>query len=396
MFFAAAFFFDFGFGLYFFLFNLFLLNQHFDERAIGVITSALTLGNVFGTIPVGILARRLGLQKLLIFCFTAAPLVGVCRTTLLWMPAQIGLAFLMGLALSSWPVCFAPTVAKLTREENRVFAFSISFATGIGTGSLSGLIGGWLPEVLKSSHHSSSISGGMQLVLIGASALAMLGVWPILHLSLGRPEPGERRGLVVFPRYLWRFLPVFAVWSIVTGSFIPFAPIFFQKELGMSLRSVGLVFSASQLAQFCAVLIAPVLYRRAGSLYGILCAQLLASLAVFALRFSHTAPSAVAWYLAFTAVQFTASPGFYGLLMSRIPDADRSSASAAQNITGALSQAGAAAITGTLIVRDGYGLVLGLNAVLALFAAMMVFSSLVTDHRSPNEVNTCGTEPISS
>ena len=73
MFFVAAFFFDFGVGLYFFLFNLFLLNLRFDERAMGIIAGALTMGNVVGTIPVGIVARRIGLQKLLLFCFIAAP-----------------------------------------------------------------------------------------------------------------------------------------------------------------------------------------------------------------------------------------------------------------------------------------------------------------------------------
>src|ERR1700722_12088424 len=67
IFFVAAFFFDFGIALYFFLFNLFLANLHFNERAIGIIVGAFTLGNVAATIPNGILARRVGLQKLLLF-----------------------------------------------------------------------------------------------------------------------------------------------------------------------------------------------------------------------------------------------------------------------------------------------------------------------------------------
>ncbi|WP_348264698.1 hypothetical protein P8935_09200 [Telmatobacter sp. DSM 110680] len=49
------------------------------------------------------------------------------------MPAQIGLALIAGMAWSCWPVCFAPAVASLTTESNRAFAFSIVFATGLGT-----------------------------------------------------------------------------------------------------------------------------------------------------------------------------------------------------------------------------------------------------------------------
>lgn len=379
IFFLAAFFFDLGFGLYFFLFNLFLINRHFDERQIGIISSALTLGSLCGTIPVSILVRRFGLQKLLLFCFVAVPVVSIFRTYFLWAPAQVGLGFLTGVALSSWPVCFAPSIAKLTTERNRVFAFSISFATGIGTGTLAGLAGGWLPGILKSNYPSISTSGGMQVVLVGASLIAMMGIWPILKLSLGGPGQSEQRRLLSFHPYLFRFLPGFALWSIVSGSFIPFAPIYFQKNLGMSLPNVGMIFSASQLAQFCAVILAPILYRRAGSTSGIICVQIGSGAAIFMLGLCHGTPSAVACYLLFTAVQFSAGPGFYGLLMSRVPESERSSASAAQNIVGSLSQAGSAALTGSLILHHGYGPVFRADATLALFAGLIVFACMASD-----------------
>lgn len=382
-FFVAAFFFDFGVGLYFFLFNLFLLNRRFDERTMGIISGALMLGNVLGTIPVSILARRVGLQRLLLFCFVAAPIISICRTTFLWMPAQIGLAFLGGVALSSWPVCFAPTVAGLTTEENRVFAFSIVFATGIGTGTIAGLVGGSIPQMVLHVHGVNSTSDGMRLVLICSSLVAMLGVWPIATLKLGIPAKTERHNRPLFHPFLIRFLPPFAIWSIVTGSFIPFAPVFFQKQLNISLQHVGLIFSGSQLAQFCAVLIAPLLYRKAGSIVGIICAQLIAGAAMLALGSSHSAPFAVAWYLSYTAVQFSATPGFYGLLMSRVPEANRSTASAVQNIVGALAGAGSAALTGTLVVRYGYGLVFKGNAILTGCAALLVMVFLASAKLSP-------------
>src|SRR6202012_5342181 len=93
--------------------------------------------------------------------------------------------------------------------------------------------------------------------------------------------------------FLLRFLPPFAIWSIVTGSFIPFAPVFFQKQLGISLQHVGLIFSASQFAQFCAVLIAPLLFRGVGSRARIMVAQVVAGAAVFALGSSHSASYAI-------------------------------------------------------------------------------------------------------
>ncbi len=382
IFFVAALFFDLGVGLFFFLFNLFLLNVHFDERSMGMISATLTVGNIAGTIPVGVLARRFGTQKLLLFCFIGAPIVSICRTATLWMPAQIILAFLTGVALSSWPVCFAPTIAGLTKESNRVFAFSIAFATGIGAGTLAGVAGGFLPRLLQRTHTVGHASDGMRLVLMGAALLAMIGAWPISILKLGTPERSESRKSPIFHPYLRRFLPAFAVWSIVTGSFIPFAPVFFQKKFGMPLEHVGEIFSASQLAQFCAVLIAPLLYRRVGSIMGIVCAQVLSGILIVALGCGHSVTLAVVLYLAYTAVQFTAGPGFYGTLMSQVPEADRSSASAVQNIVGALSQAGSAAMTGMAIVRFGYGSVFNANGILAGFAAMLAFTFWASSNRS--------------
>ena len=377
VFFAAAFFLDFGFDLYLFLYNLFLLNLHYDERAIGIISSALTIGNVAASIPVSLLARRFGLQKILLFCFIAAPVISIFRTATLWMPAQIALAFLTGVALSAWPVCFAPVVAKLTTDETRVFAFSITFATGIGTGTLAGLAGGYIPQMFHRANQLGSPVSGMRFVLIGAAVIAMIGAWPISKLKINNPPaPPEARKLLVLHPFLLRFLPAFAIWSIVTGSFAPFAPVFFQKQLGLSLQHVGVIFSASELVQFCAVLLVPLLYRRIGVTAGILLAQVITGAAVFLLGSAHSAGYAVAWYLAFTGAQFTAGPGFYGMLMSRMPESQRSGASAMQNIAGALSQAGTSTLTGILIVRYGYGLVCSGNAVLAILAALLVVACL--------------------
>ena len=97
IFFMAAFCFDAGFSVYFFLFNLYLLDFHFNEKAIGLINGALTLGTLVGTLPAGALGRRIGLRPVLLFCFVAAPLAGTARALWMWEPAQIGLAFLAGI-----------------------------------------------------------------------------------------------------------------------------------------------------------------------------------------------------------------------------------------------------------------------------------------------------------
>ncbi len=381
IFFTAAFFFDFSLGLYFFLFNLFLANLHFNEKIIGLITGALTLGNVAGTIPVSMLVKRLGLQKVLLLCFCAAPPIFALRTLILSTQAQLGLAFLAGVALCCWPVCFSPVAAKLTTENNRVSAFSILIATGIGTGTLAGIVGGYLPALIRTTGGANHLADSMRPVLLLACGVAMLGIWPITKLRLGPVENIETvRPRLIHP-VLLRFLPAFAFWSLVTGSFMPFAAIFLQQHLKMPLRSVGLIFSGSQFTQVFAVLLAPILYRQFGTIAGIMCTQIATGVAVFALGQSQSIPMAVVCYLGYTGAQYMSGPGFYSMLMTRLPESERSKASAIQNIVGALSQAGAAAITGSLLVRYGYPTVLSGNAVAAVVAAFLLFVLLGSTNR---------------
>jgi len=88
---------------------------------------------------------------------------------------------------------------------------------------------------------------------------------------------------------------------------------------------------------------------------------------------SHDSSVSVACYLSYSGLQFMSGPGIYSLLMNRIPDSERSTASAVQNIVGALSQAAAAVITGSMLVRYGYPKVLAGNGGVALAAALLLY-----------------------
>lgn len=148
IYFVAAFCFDAGFAVYYFLFNLYLLDLHFYEKAIGLIGGAMTLGSVAGTLPAGALARRFGLRPLLATAFVAAPALCALRAVWIWEPAQLALAFVTGVAMCGWSVSYLPTIAGLTTVENRPSAFSLVYAASIGCGVLGAVVCGGLPHWL--------------------------------------------------------------------------------------------------------------------------------------------------------------------------------------------------------------------------------------------------------
>lgn len=378
LFFTAALFFNLGFSIFFFLFNLYLLGFHFTERSLGLIGGTMALGSILGTIPVGICAQRLGLRLTLVIGLLCTVVFSVLRICILAQPAQLALALLTGMTLCSWAVCLSPAIASLTGERERPFAFSLMFSSGIGVAALGALVAGQLPGWLRHLSHPFNASEASRLTLEFACGAAALSILPLLRLNLPGAAPRVRLPSLSNP-FLRRFLPAMAVWALVTGSFPPFANVYFVHHLGLSLKRMGFVFSLAQLVQFLAVLCAPLLFKRTGLVKGVILTQLATAAALASLALIHPGPHGGApafWiYPLYMALQFMNEPGIYSLLMDRIPPGERSSASASTFFVNNACQALASASMGVAIVRFGYPAALLGIAGLAV-AATLLFARL--------------------
>jgi MFS family permease len=374
LFFSASVFFSFGFSIFFFLFNLYLLGFHLNERSIGLISGFMAFGSILGTIPAGMCAERFGIRRTLVSGLLCTVVFSLLRIWFLAQPAQLALAVLTGMTLCSWAVCLSPTVASLTREQDRPFAFSLVFSSGIGVAALAALVAGQLPGWFRQLPHALSAIQASRLTLEFACGAAALSIVPLLRLRLPGAAPRVRLSKIFWLSnpFLRRFLPAMAVWALVTGSFPPFANVYFVHHMGLSLEKMGFVFSLAQLVQFLAVLCAPLLFRRTGLVRGVILTQIATAAALASLAFLHPGPhgaARAAWvYAAYMAVQYMNEPGIFSLLMDRIPLSQRSSASASTFFVTSACQAVASASVGAAIVRFGYSAVLLGIACLALTA----------------------------
>jgi MFS family permease len=389
LFFIASLFFSFGFSIFFFLFNLYLLGFNFTERSLGLISGFMAFGSILGTIPVGICAERFGLRLTLVSGLLCTVLFSVLRICFLAQPAQLALAMLTGMTLCSWAVCLSPAIASLTREPERPFAFSLMFSSGIGVAALGALVAGQLPGWLR--HVPQSFTAGPftagdanRLTLEFACGAAAFSIVPLLRLTLPGAAPRVRLPRLSNP-FLRRFLPAMALWAMVTGSFPPFANVYFVYHLGLSLQKMGFVFSLAQLVQFLAVLGAPLLFRRTGLVKGVILTQLATAAALASLALIHPGPHggtpAVWVYPVYMAIQFMNEPGIYSLLMDQIPPSERSGASASTFFVSYACQAIASAAMGAGIFRFGYSAALLAVAGLAV-AATLLFGRLSGPHAS--------------
>lgn len=370
--FVASVFFCFGFSIFFFLFNIYLLDFGMTERSLGLIGSCMAAGSIVGTIPAGMFASHFGLRRTLTGGLFLTILFSVLRSCILWPPAQLIFAALTGLTLCSWAVCLSPSVAGLTTERQRPFAFSLIFSSGIGIAGLGSLVGGRLPDWLRelSIHAPLSLPHAHRAALLVSCAFALLALVPVsfLPLHISAPHAGLPR---LSNPFLRQFLLAMFVWSFVTGSFAPFANVYFVHHLGLSLERTGAIFSLSQLVQFVAVLCAPLLFRRAGLSVGMMLAQLATATTLASLSVTHISSHAAWIYWAYMAAQCMSEPGMFSLLMDAIPAHDHNGASASTFFVSAISQLIASAVTGVALERFGYSLVLASIAGLAIIASIL-------------------------
>jgi MFS family permease len=391
-FFAVAFCFNAGFSVYLFLFNLYLLDFHFNEREIGLLGGAMTLGSLAGTLPAGMLARKIGLRPLLIFSLIVPPLLFALRAAWIWEPAQLVMAFLAGALMSTWGVCFIPAVARLTTEKNRPSAFSLLFVVGIGTGALGGLVCGYLPKWFNMAGFNLQATEVKRLILMVSCCIVLLGIIPMMKLQLPAPseakEPAEIQpvGGHLFQRlkahsFLLRFLPVMALWATIEAAFTPFSNIYLSRQLHIPLTRIGLIFSVAQVLQLCMGLLAPVVFRLLGLINGIVTIQVAIALALGAMAGAGSGNFAIEFYLTFCAIQWMSFPGLNSLLTNETQDKDLSMASATMMFCNALAGAAATATAGALYTRFGYPHVLaGIACVAAVIA--ILFHALLGKDRS--------------
>jgi MFS family permease len=396
VFFSVAFFFDAGISIYFFLFNLYLLDHGFNERAMGWIGGTFTLGSLIGTLPAGALARKIGLRPLLIVLFLTAPAFNAARAVWVWEPAQIGLAFLAGLSMSMWGICFLSAVAGLTTEKNRPSGFSLIFSVSLGTSMLGGIVCGYLRQWLGQAGIVLQPAEVKRLILLLSCGIMTMALIPALRLRMPPQSEADKSELEPRPKTSWfpwrldpfllRFLPIMALWSAVLTAFTPYANVYLTRDLHITMTRIGLIFTAVQLVQFAMGLCAPLLFRKLGLMNGVMATQVAAAVVLTVLAGTRHAGPAVALYMMFSAALWTSAPGLYSMLMNETPDAERSSAASMTMFSNSLAGSASTATAGILFTRFGYPPVMLGIAALALGVSLLFRIFVRTRQRPPAEI----------
>jgi predicted MFS family arabinose efflux permease len=272
------------------------------------------------------------------------------------------LGFISGAIFAVWAVVMAPSIAAAVPEKRRPAAFSLFFAVMFATGIAGNWIGGLLPDFVQ----------GTRNALLVAAGLAAAALVPAMKLRApAASAPGTRGSLLtIYPRsrFLVRFLVPFALWHLATGSFNPFGNVYFA-HLKFPVETIGAIFSAGQVVQVVAVLLAPLVIRHLGLTTGIAYMMAAAAFGMAALAAQMPGAAAVMAYAAYMAFQWMSEPGLNTLLMNHVNPEERAGASSLNYLVAFGAQALAAFAAGQMLESFGYGAVLGGAALLAALSA---------------------------
>jgi MFS family permease len=374
LFLGASSFFVLGMFIYVLLYNLYLLDLGFREDFVGQVNSASTAGMVAAILPAAALARRWGLGRMLFVSFAAVGAISAVRVLVASRMPLLALAFLSGVAFSLYAVSLAPAIARLTSDKARSVGFSVSTSSSIALGIFGNWLGGHLPGWV----------GGKRPAMLAGCALLALALWPSARLRIG-PAPAEGAKLYPRSRFVVRFLIVWAIWSLATGSFNPFFTTFFA-HLRTPVERIGSIMAGSQLAQVLALMLAPLVLRKMGLVSGTAAMLLATALAMGGLAAGPAGWAAAAVFMAYTSCQWMTDPGINTLLMDRVREQERSGAAALMMLVSFAAQLVASLAGGAAIAKFGYSAMLACAAVLAAVAAV-AFRTLPAGWSEKGEVS---------
>jgi MFS family permease len=376
-FFFAEAFFDFGMFIFFFLYNLYLLQLGFHEDFLGVVTGVMTAGNIVGSLVTVVAMQRFGIRRTLLVSFTVTAALAAMRAYVTYPPALIGLAAIAGIASSAWAVAYSPAITHLTTAKSRPFGFSLICSAGISIGILGGLAAGRLPGWIAHSHLAPAGLESYRLSLFASCAFILLALIPLSGVKFGDSQPSERKLHRPSPLLL-RFLIAMAAWNLGTGALNPFFNVFFAQRIHMPVQQIGYVYAASQIAQVSAILLSPLVFRKFGLTRGIAGMQLATAFALLGLAATGGPIWGATGYCAYMMSQYMSEPGQFTLLMESVRAPERNSASALNFLVQFAGQAIAAAGAGWLLAHFGYPPVMVLAAVICVIAAIL-FRVLLAD-----------------
>src|SRR5437763_229961 len=360
------------------IFPLYAYSLGYDQAAIGRLNAAGALTVFLVSVPLGVLADRVGRARLFAICALLTPPAMVGLALARSYPALIAWIVAMNIVGTVYWSALSPLLVGAVPEEQRVRAFSVNTFFIFGVGALGSVIGGSVAagaaRALGVAAAATEPLRAALLVNAGIMLLGALPVWRIRHLAAAGDGPAGRERLRLADlRLFGRLLLPDALQAFGAGAIVGFLPLFFTLRFGLPPGQLGLLFTLTGVLGGAASLGSPALARLVGNIRAIVGLMAAVAGCMVATVAAPVLAGAVAGETARSALRGMIDPIYTPYAMTRVTPHRRGTLGGLYNVTYATGFSLGPLLSGWLQVHYGFGPAFTVGAAAYLLAAVTMW-----------------------
>lgn len=392
--------------------SLYAYSLGYPQDFVGLLVAIPSVGALVASLPVGFLADRMPRKPLLLITGMLNPIALAMIGLTTQAPVMLAAGVANGILSSAYWVTIIPMLTESVEPRQRVSVMSLNTFLMLGVGSLGGLLGGAVPELVSMLTGLPATSPiPLRWGVIAAAVVVFLPTIPLFWLneraihSEAQPlaavedavAPGsdmvetkaaaEASANVVRPSarpimllFLLLLVPD-VLYTAGEGAVIALEPLFFHLRFNLDPALIGVLVAGGGMLVGVTALLAPRLVRRYGKLRVITAAQLLSAPVALAIGYVPWVWFAAFADLARNFLRGAFEPVYATFAMERVDARYRARLSGFYSVTWSIGYSLGAAASGWLMrnVDLSVGFLLG-----ALLLAMAPTWLLLAFARDPN------------
>jgi MFS family permease len=361
-----------GMGIIDLLTNLYLLRAGFGERTVGTLVALNATMMAIGALPLGVLVDRHSRRTALWLGLAMAAAGTAAMAIMPRLPVLYAAAMLGGLSGALLTVAVPAYIAGHTDPRSRSWAFTIIAMVHLLSMTIGQLGGGLLPAMLGGG------LGAYRLALLLGSALVLAAALRRLDL---RDAPAPPRSQVR-PALGWTVLraPILhsagsnLLLGMGAGLFIPFFNVLYRVRYDLEPAQIGWIFAVQNLLMVVAVMLAPILSERRGTVNTITGAWVVSIAFLFVLAWAPDPRWFTAGFWVRGTLMFAIGPLLDSFRQDLMHEGERATASSIIGTTWFAGWAIGSATGGDLLARGLYSAPFLIASLFYLFSAIWFFA----------------------
>lgn len=258
-------------------FGIYVVELGHPESLVGTVLSLRRLSVALFTFLIAFIAGRIGHKRTLMMGLLTVGLSSIAIVLVEEISLIMLIAVIFGFGQAAMMTVESPFIYHQASEEERVHAFSLTFATRNAAFMTGSLFTGFLADFFAQSVGTGATSLRYAMIIISLMSLVA-----ILPLSLLKPKPlnkvkplnyKEFRGF--FTKLNVSFLFYTGLIGLGAGMVVPFFGVYLKYMLETTDSVVGMILSFAQLGTVVGGLSVPLISKRIGTYKTIVMTQIL-------------------------------------------------------------------------------------------------------------------------